>query len=240
MSNFLFGIFPYIALTIMVLGSIIRYEIDPFSWKSKSSQLLRSRQFVIGSVLFHVGVLVIFFGHLFGLLVPLPVYGWLGISHEAKQILAMTVGGIAGVMALIGGLILLHRRLTDPRIKAISSFGDNFVLIILVIQLVLGLGTIAVSLGHLSGEEMVKLMRWAQSIVYFQADPAAHLQGVNILFKLHIILGLIIFAAVPFTRLVHIFSVPLRFVWRPGYQIVRSRRGAKPAPSGLEPMAKRQ
>src|SRR5699024_12751829 len=92
MSNFLFGIFPYIALTIMVLGSIILYEIDPFSWKSKSSQLLRSRQFVIGSVLFHVGVLVIFFGHLFGLLVPLPVYGWLGISHEAKQILAMKIG----------------------------------------------------------------------------------------------------------------------------------------------------
>src|SRR5690625_1802630 len=94
MANFIFGIFTYLALTIMIVGSIVRYESDPFSWKSKSSQMLRTRQFVIGSVLFHVGVLVIFFGHLFGLLVPLPVYGWLGISHETKQVMAMTVGEI--------------------------------------------------------------------------------------------------------------------------------------------------
>lgn len=239
MSNFLFGIFPYLALTIMIVGSIVRYESDPFSWKSKSSQMLRTRQFVIGSVLFHVGVLVIFFGHLFGLLVPLPVYGWLGISHETKQVMAMTVGGIAGVMALIGGLILLQRRLGDPRIKANSSFGDNFVLIILIIQLILGLGTIFVSMNHLSGDEMVKLMRWAQGIIYFQPNAAQYLEGVNILFKLHILLGLVIFIAVPFTRLVHIFSVPIRFVWRPGYQVVRTRRDAKAARSGLKPMSRR-
>src|SRR5690625_1039118 len=180
MSNLLFGIFPYIALTVMILGSIVRYETDPFSWKSKSSQMLRKKQFVLGSVLFHKVVIVIFFGHLFGLLVPLPIYSWLGIRHETKQVMAMTVGGIAGVMAIIGGLILLQRRLSDPRIRALSSFGDHFVLVILVIQLVLGLGTIIVSLNHLSGDEMVKLMRWAQSIVYFQSNPAAHLEGVNV------------------------------------------------------------
>jgi len=240
MSNFFFGIFPYIALTIMILGSIIRYEVDPFSWKSKSSQLLRRRQFILGSVLFHTGVLVIFFGHFFGLLTPIAVFNWLGISHEAKQIMAMTVGGIAGVMALIGALILLHRRLSDPRIRATSSFGDNYILVLLILQLILGLLTIVVSINHITGEEMVQLMRWAQGIVYFQSDPVAHLEGVNIVFKLHIILGLLIFASVPFTRLVHIFSAPVRYLWRPGYQMVRTRRGAKPASSGLEPMARRQ
>lgn len=240
MSNFFFGIFPYIALTIMILGSIIRYEVDPFSWKSKSSQLLRRRQFILGSVLFHTGVLVIFFGHFFGLLTPIAVFNWLGISHEAKQIMAMTVGGIAGVMALIGALILLHRRLSDPRIRATSSFGDNYILVLLILQLILGLLTIVVSINHITGEEMVQLMRWAQGIVYFQSDPVAHLEGVNIVFKIHIILGLLIFASVPFTRLVHIFSAPVRYLWRPGYQMVRTRRGAKPASSGLEPMARRQ
>src|SRR5690625_1125026 len=136
----------------MIVGSIVRYDSDPFSWKCKFSKMLRTIHFEIGSVLFHVGLLVIFFGHLFGLLVPLPVYGWLGISHETKQVMAMTVGGIAGVMALIGGLILLQRRLGDSRIKANSSFGDNFVLIVLIIQLVLGLGTIFVFMNHLSGD----------------------------------------------------------------------------------------
>src|SRR5690554_6849718 len=123
MHNFVFGIFPYIAITVMILGSIARYDRDPFTWKSKSSQLLRKRQFVIGSVLFHVGVLVIFFGHLVGLLTPKEVFYAFGISSGAKQVLAVVAGGIAGVMALIGGVILLNRRFTDPRIKAHSSFG---------------------------------------------------------------------------------------------------------------------
>lgn len=240
MSYFLFGVFPYIALTIMIVGSIIRYEVDPFSWKSKSSQFLRRRQLVVGSVLFHVGVLVIFFGHLVGLLTPFFIMDLIGLSDEFHQVLAMVSGGIAGVIALIGAGMLLHRRMSDPRIRKTSSPGDIFILVLIVIQLVLGLSTIFVSAQHLDGVEMVKLMKWAQGIIYFGSNPAAHLEGVNILFKLHIIVGLLIFASVPFTRLVHIFSAPIRFLWRPGYQVVRTRRGAKPAPSGLEPMARRQ
>src|SRR5690625_546185 len=240
MSYFLFGVFPYIALTIMILVSIIRYEVDPFSWKSKSSQFLRRRHLVVGSVLFHVGVLVIFFGHLVGLLTPFFIMDLIGLSDRFHQILAMVSGGIAGVIALIGAGMLLHRRMSDPRIRKTSSPGDIFILVLIVIQLVLGLSTIFVSAQHLDGVEMVKLMKWAQGIIYFGSNPAAHLEGVNILFKLHIIVGLLIFASVPFTRLVHIFSAPIRFLWRPGYQVVRTRRGAKPARSGLEPMPRRQ
>lgn len=224
MNNFLFGVFPYIAVTVMILGSIIRYDRDPFTWKSRSSQILRKRQFVVGSVLFHVGVLVILGGHLVGLLTPVAVFDALGVSHTAKQVLAMTAGGVAGVMALIGGGLLLHRRLTDPRIRAHSTLADTGIMVLLLAQLVLGLATIFVSMGHLDGHEMVKLMSWAQGIAYFRPGAAEHLAQVHILFKLHILLGLTIFLLFPFTRLVHMISAPLRYLWRPGYQIVRSKR----------------
>lgn len=236
MQNFVFGVYPYIAITVMILGSIIRYERDPFTWKSSSSQLLRRRQFVIGSVLFHVGVLVILGGHFVGLLTPVVVFDALGISHSAKQVLAMTAGGIAGIMAMVGGGILLHRRLVDPRVRANSTIADTGILILLMAQLTLGLLTIVVSMQHLDGEEMVKLMSWAQGIVYFGSDPAAHLEGVHWLFKMHIFLGLTIFLLFPFTRLVHMLSAPVRYLWRPGYQIVRTRRGAKPAKNTLAPL----
>lgn len=239
MHNFLFGVFPYIAITVMILGSIIRFERDPFTWKSGSSQMLRRRQFILGSVLFHVGVLLILGGHLVGLLTPIAVFDTLGIGHGAKQIMAIALGGVAGIMALVGGIILLHRRLNDPRIRANSTLADTGILILLMAQLVLGLLTIIVSFGHLDGHEMIKFMNWAQGIVYFGADPAAHLVGVHWIFKAHILLGLAIFLLFPFTRLVHMLSAPVRYLWRPGYQIVRSRRGARPG-KGLTPIARDQ
>lgn len=235
MQNFFFGIYPYIALSVMIMASIARYERDPFTWKSKSSQLLRKRQFIIGSILFHIGVLVIFVGHFVGLLTPIAVFDALGIPHWAKQLLAVVAGGIAGLMALAGGIILLHRRLMDPRIKAHSTLADTGILILLMAQLVLGVGSIFVSLQNLDGHEMVKLMSWAQSIIYLQPGAADHLADVHWIFKLHIVLGLTIFLLFPFTRLVHIISAPVRYLWRPGYQIVRTRRGARQPVAGVGP-----
>lgn len=229
MHHFLFGIYPYIAISVMLMASVARYERDPFTWKSKSSQLLRKRQFVIGSVLFHVGVLVILGGHLVGLLTPIQVFEALGISHGAKQILAVVAGGIAGLMALAGGAILLNRRLNDPRIRANSSFADTGILALLMVQLLLGLGTIPVSLQHLDGHEMTTFMAWAQGIVTFRADAADQIENASWIFKTHIFVGLTIFLLFPFTRLVHIISVPVRYLWRPGYQIVRSRKSKHPA-----------
>lgn len=228
MHNFLFGIFPYIALGVGIMGTIARYERDPFTWKTSSSQLLRRRQLMIGSILFHLGVLIIFFGHLVGLLTPIWVFDALGVSHGAKQLLAVIAGGVAGVMALMGGIMLFHRRWTDPRIRQTSSFADIAILAMLLAQLVLGLGTIFVSLGHLDGHEMVKFMAWAQGIFTFDAAAASYIAEVALVFKLHLTLGLLIIMVFPFTRLVHIvsgFAAPLRYLFtRPGYQIVRSRR----------------
>lgn len=226
MHNFFFGIFPYIAITVMVVGSIARYETDPFTWKSSSSQLLRRKQLIMGSVLFHVGVLVIFFGHLFGLLTPLAIFEALGISHSAKKMMAVVVGGLAGIMALAGGIMLLQRRLGDPRIRATSSFADIAILVMILAQLVIGLGTILVSMatGGMDGYKMVSLMHWAQGILTFQAGAADFVIGMPWVTKLHLLLGLTIFLVFPFTRLVHMLSVPVRYIWRPGYQVVRSRR----------------
>ena len=224
MNYFLFGVLPYLALTVLIIGSIARYERDPFTWKSSSSQLLRRKQLVWGSVLFHVGVLIVFFGHLVGMLTPVEIFHLLGMSYGFKQVLAIVVGGIAGVMALVGGGMLFHRRWADPRIRATSAFADIAILALLLAQLVLGLGTIIVSLRHLDGHEMTKFMSWAQGIFTFQGDAADHIADVAWIFKLHLFLGLTIFVLFPFTRLVHMLSVPVRYLWRPGYQVVRSRR----------------
>ncbi|MGB0903004.1 respiratory nitrate reductase subunit gamma [Halocynthiibacter sp.] len=224
MHEFLFGTFPYIAITVMIVGSIARYERDPFTWKSSSSQLLRRKQLIIGSSLFHVGVLGILAGHFVGLLTPIAIFDAIGVSHGAKQMLAVVAGGIFGVMALVGGGMLFHRRWTDPRIRKTSSFADIAILAMLLAQLILGLGTIFSSLGHLDGHEMVKFMSWAQGIIFFDGAAASYIADVALVFKLHILLGLTIFLVFPFTRLVHMLSAPVRYFVRPGYQIVRSRR----------------
>jgi nitrate reductase gamma subunit len=222
MDFFLFQIFPYIAIAVFALGSIIRFDQDPYSWRSKSSQLLRKKQLIIGSVLFHLGIITILAGHAVGLLTPIAVFDALGIPHGAKQILAIAAGGIAGVFCFIGLVILLHRRLFDPRIRVNSSFSDIAVLFLLLGQLCLGMWTITVSLHHLDGHEMVKFMEWAQHIVTFRGGAHEYLLDVALVFKLHITLGLLILFVWPFTRLVHVFSAPMGFIFRP-YQVVRKR-----------------
>lgn len=220
----LFGIYPYIALSVLILGSIVRYDREPYTWRSGSSQLLRRRQLILGSVLFHVGILIVFFGHLIGLLTPIAVFDAIGIGHGFKQVMAIVVGGVAGVVCLVGATMLLHRRLVDPRIRATSSFWDIAILILLYVQLLLGLLTIPVSLGHLDGGEMIKFMTWAQGIFTFDGNAAVYVADAHPIFKLHLFLGLTILLVFPFTRLVHMLSVPLRYLWRPGYQVVRVRQ----------------
>lgn len=221
--NFVYGIYPYIALAVLVIGTIVRFEREPYSWRSGSSQLLRRKQLVWGSVLFHLGVIAIFFGHFIGLLTPIEFFDWMGVSHPFKQVVAIGIGGIAGVTALIGALLLIHRRFFDPRIRATSSFADSMIIVLLALQLVLGLGSILASLEHLDGAEMVRFMAWAQAIFTFDFDAARYVDDAHWIYQLHIFLGLTIFLLFPFTRLVHMLSVPVRYIWRPGYQVVRER-----------------
>lgn len=222
-NQILFGVFPYIALSVLVIGSVIRFDREPYSWRTGSSQLLRRKQLMAGSVLFHLGILVIFGGHLVGLLTPIVVFDALGVSHSAKQILAIVAGGLAGLMMLAGGLLLLHRRLFDARIRATSSFGDTAILILLLVQLCLGLATIPLSLAHLDGGEMVKFMSWAQGVFTFQAGVANYVADAHWVFKAHLVLGMSILLFFPFTRLVHMLSAPVWYLNRRGWQLVRTR-----------------
>ncbi|MGD0184652.1 MAG: respiratory nitrate reductase subunit gamma [Roseiarcus sp.] len=228
MSAFLnhaaFGWYPYLALTVFLLGSLMRFEREQYTWKSSSSQLLRRRELMWGSNLFHIGILVIFAGHFVGLLTPIWIFEMLGVSLAFKQVLAIGIGSVAGLMCLIGVGLLTHRRLTDPRIRRNSSYGDIAVLLLLSAQLVLGLSTIPVSLGHMDGSEIVKFMSWAQSIVTLQPDASDIIADVNPIYKAHLILGMTIFLVFPFTRLVHVWSAPVWYLGRRGYQIVRSAR----------------
>jgi nitrate reductase gamma subunit len=234
LNQIVFGVYPYIALATLALGSVIRFDREPYTWRTGSSQLLRRKQLMAGSVLFHLGVLMIFAGHFVGLLTPIAVWDALGVSHGAKQMLAIVAGGIAGVFALAGGALLLHRRLFDPRIRANSSFGDTAILIILVTQLVFGLSTIPISLQHRDGHEMVKFMNWAQGIFTFRAGAADYVADAHWVFKAHLALGLTILLVFPFTRLVHMLSAPVWYLNRRGWQLVRTRRAL---PRRAEPAA---
>jgi len=221
-NNLFFGIYPYIAILTCLVGSWIRFDREAYTWKAGSSQMLRSKGMRLASNLFHVGVIFVLMGHFVGLLTPESIYH-IFISTENKQLLAMVSGGFFGLVCLVGLVMLLKRRLTDPRIRATSSNSDIFILGLLLVQLILGLLTIVASASHMDGSVMVLLATWAQSIVTFQGVQAAEaMETVGIIYKLHVFVGLTMILVFPFTRLVHIISVPVWYLGR-RYQIVRQR-----------------
>jgi len=224
LNSVLYGWYPYLCLTVFLLGSLLRFDASQYTWRSGSSQLLRRRQLMWGSNLFHVGILIIFGGHVVGLLTPVVIFDLLGISHGFKQLLAMAVGGIAGIACFVGLTLLVHRRLFDSRIRRTSSVGDIVILLMLYAQLTLGLLTIPVSAQHLDGSEMVKFMGWAQGIVTLNPAAAVLVLDVDPIFKFHLFLGMTIFLVFPFTRLVHVWSAPIWYLGRTGFQVVRTRQ----------------
>jgi nitrate reductase gamma subunit len=232
LDTFLFGYYPYICLTVFLLGSLVRFDRDQYTWKSDSSQLLRSGSLRWGSNLFHIGILFLLVGHFFGLLTPHFVYEPF-IGAPAKQMMAIITGGVAGVICFIGLTILLYRRLADARIRATSKGSDIAILLLLWVQLVLGLATLPLSYSHLDGSMMLRLAEWAQRIATFQPIPVELLQGTSWVFRAHMFLGMTLFLVFPFTRLVHVWSGfgALAYVLRP-YQVVRSRRLNLPAAHG--------
>lgn len=225
LNYLLFGVYPFIAVTVMIVGSWARYDREQYTWKTGSSQMLNDTGMRIGSNLFHIGVLFIIFGHFVGLLMPESIYHHV-ISTPNKQLLAMGSGGFFGALAFIGLTMLLKRRFTNTRIRKSSNPSDLLVLVLLYAQLILGLLSIGVSAGHMDGSVMVLLANWAQAIVTLQPAVAAeNIAGVHIIYKLHVFLGMTLFVVFPFTRLVHIasgFAAPVKYLTR-NYQIVRSK-----------------
>ncbi len=219
---FWFQIYPYIAMAVFFVGSLVRFDHSMYTWRSGSSQILSDKGMRLGSNLFHVGILVVLGGHIVGLLTPHSIYS-IFISQENKQLLAMGVGGFFGFLCLIGMVILMWRHLFNPRIRATDNWRNVLLLAMLMAQLILGLYTVVQSSHHLDGSVMTLLADWAQRIATFRGGAAELISGVHWVYKAHIILGLTLFLVTPFTRLVHIWSIPLSYLWRP-YQVVRRRQ----------------
>ncbi|MFN0164236.1 MAG: respiratory nitrate reductase subunit gamma [Burkholderiales bacterium] len=223
LHNFTFNVYPYICLSVFLMGSLARFDRDQYTWKSDSSQMLRAGLLRWGSNMFHVGILFLFFGHAIGLLTPHWVYEPF-ISPAQKQLLAIVAGGVAGAVCFIGLTMLLYRRIFDARIRLTSRRTDLAILVILWVQLVLGLITLPFSLAHSDGSVMLVLSDWAQRILTFRPD-ASGLVALDWPYKVHLVLGMTIFLLFPFSRLVHVWSgfASVSYLFRP-YQIVRSRR----------------
>lgn len=223
LQTFLFGIYPYIALVVAILGTWARFDLSQYSWKAHSSQMLRKKNMRLASNLFHVGIIVVLLGHLFGMLTPHFIYETF-ISAAHKQILAVVVGGIAGVVCWVGMVMLMWRRFTDDRISNTSSFSDKLVLVLLFIQLNLGLISIFTSMKHLDGLTMMNLAGWAQDITILRPwQAAARIEQASLIYQLHMALGITLIMIFPFTRLIHIISAPVWYLGR-RYQIVRQKQ----------------
>ncbi len=206
LHQFVFGIYPYIALAIFLLGSLVRFDREQYTWKSESSQVLNTGMLRLGSPLFHVGILGLFFGHAAGLLTPVWVWDALGVTHGVKQTVAMVAGGVMGTLCLVGILMLLARRFGNERVAARTTFKDKLVLLWILLTLLLGLSSIFVSASHMDGHMMVLLMTWAQHVVTFRGDAAGFIADTPWIFKLHLFMGMSLFVIFPFTRLVHVWS----------------------------------
>lgn len=223
LHEFLFGIYPYVCLSVLLLGSLIRFDREQYTWKSDTSQMLRRGTLQLGSNLFHWGVLVVVVGHFAGFLAP----HWMVspfLSASGHQLLAMVGGGAAGLVSIIGLTMLIHRRLTDPRIRRNSRVRDIVIVLMLWLQLALGLWTVVLSMQHMDGAMFELLTHYVKGVVTFRPGVARLLVGVPLTYQLHILLGFTIFLVTPFTRMVHIWSglASLAYVLRP-YQLVRKR-----------------
>ena len=223
--QFVFGIYPYICAVIFLLGSLVRFDRDQYTWRSESSQMLATDTLRAGSNLFHLGIIGLFFGHFFGMLTPPEIIHALGVTAPQKQLLAVVAGGILGSVGLIGLLLLIHRRLTNERVRATSRGRDFLVLFWILATLLLGLSTVPLSIEHSDGGTMLKLMAWAQHVVTFRGDAASFITDVSTVFKVHMFMGMSLFVIFPFTRLVHAWSgfASVGYVVRP-WQVVRSRK----------------
>lgn len=224
LNTLFFQVYPYVALAAFSIGCWARFDHAAYTWRTGSSQLLSGKWMRLGSNWFHLGVIAILCGHFVGLLTPHALYEPFVTSGQ-KQLLAMIAGGLFGLVCFVGLTILLARRLFNPRVRATGTARDTLVLALLYAQLILGLCSIAVSAGHLDGSQMVKLAEWAQHIVTFRPGAAEYIADAHWIYKAHVALGLTLILITPFTRLVHVWSVPAGYLTRP-YQIVRKRQAS--------------
>lgn len=213
-NTLLFAYFPYIALGVFLAGFYWRFKAHNASVQALSTQYLSNdREIRWGSNLFHFAIVGVFFGHIFGLLAPEPLYIWL-MSNETKRLLAIVMGGMTGLVALIGIAMMAKRRFMNPAVVAKSSFADKFVVVLILVQIVTGLlGTIVTAFSPL--ESYLAIDHWAQGLFIFRPEPGTWLADTSFIHKLHMVLGFVIFCVFPFTKLMHMVVVPVKYFFTP-------------------------
>lgn len=223
-SQFLWVIYPYFVLTIFVFGHILRFHNHQLEWTAKSSEIFEKRALKWGSQLFHWGIIAVFFGHVAGLLIPISVYHALGVPDELYHKGALYGGGVAGIAAAVGVLILLGRRVNVRRVWKNTSVSDLVAILLLTIVILTGMT--ATSLNASVGfDYRTTINPWVRGVLAFHPDRTL-MDQVPLPFKIHMFAALSLFAVWPFTRLVHVISLPITYLWRT-YVLYRKRTPQK-------------
>ncbi|HWL77712.1 respiratory nitrate reductase subunit gamma [Microbacterium sp.] len=233
MSLLLWGILPYAMVIILIGGLIWRYRYDQFGWTTRSSQLYESRLLRIGSPLFHFGILVVVIGHIAGLVIPKSWTDALGITEDMYHFAALGLGTIAGVATLVGVGILIYRRRTTGPVFMATTKNDKTMYVVLVAAIVAGLATTVLSVigPHEDQTYRETVSPWFRSLFIFQPDIQA-MSEASFAFQLHTLIGMLLFIIWPFTRLVHAFTAPIHYLFRP-YIVYRSRDGRPTTARGI-------
>lgn len=236
MRTLLWGVIPYVAVVLLVAGLLWRYRYDKFGWTTRSSQVYESKLLNIASPMFHYGLLFVLVGHLVGLFIPESWTKKVGVSEHTYHLFSLYGGTAAGILLVLGILLLLYRRRTNTPVFKATTANDKLMYLVLVAAIVLGM---VAKLTHASGEGYNyrdTMAPWARSLFTLQPDTEL-MAGVPVLYQIHALVGLALFALIPFTRLVHMFSAPVQYLFRP-YVVYRSkdprRVGARPERRGWE------
>ncbi|MFJ5773039.1 respiratory nitrate reductase subunit gamma [Streptomyces sp. NPDC093094] len=236
MKVFLWGVLPYLAFVSLVAGLVWRHRYDKFGWTTRSSQIYESRLLNIASPVFHYGILFVLAGHLVGLFVPMSWTGRLGISEHTYHLFSLYGGTAAGALTVAGIVLLIYRRRTNAPVFRATTVNDKVMYVFLLGAIVLGM---AAKLAHSSGDGYdyrESIGPWARSLFTLAPDTAL-MEGVPVLYEIHAVIGMLLIALVPYTRLVHMFSAPVQYLTRP-YIVYRSRDprqlGPRPERRGWE------
>ncbi len=216
LNNFLFVALPYVALTVFLVGTIYRYRGTKFKFSSLSSEFLEGRKLFWGSVPFHWGIIVLFFGHLIAFLFPSEVLAW--NSKPVRLLILEFTGFIFGISAFVGMINLMRRRTSNKRIKMVTSWMDLLIETIILVQIFLGLW---IAYGYRWGSSWFAavLSPYLESIFTLNPQIGA-VAALPLVIKLHISLAFVIVLLIPFSRLVHLLVPPLSYLWRPYQKVI--------------------
>ncbi|MFH8294210.1 respiratory nitrate reductase subunit gamma [Streptomyces sp. NPDC018059] len=236
MKTLLWGALPYIAFVLLVAGTVWRYRYDKFGWTTRSSQVYESKLLNIASPMFHYGILFVLVGHLVGLFLPESWTDKVGVSEHTYHLFSLYGGTAAGALLVLGILLLLYRRRTNTPVFRATTANDKLMYLVLFAAIALGM---VAKLMHTSGDGYNyrdSIAPWARSLFTLRPDIDA-MTGVPLMYEIHAVVGMVLFALVPFTRLIHMFSAPLQYLFRP-YVVYRARDperiGARPERRGWE------